>query len=151
MGKYAEIINKINRDIEGEPGWSLVGVCDEPAFVYTIGLWKNYLSPEIMIIGLPVNTAAILLNDAASKIKNGTQSYTSGIQYTDLLRGYPVEFKTIHPSHIDKYCTPALIFYSHEYPTLQLFWTDETGKFPWESSNINFKQMQPDLSEISLD
>ena len=46
-------------------------------FSYSVGLFENYLHPEIIIIGLKYELAQVLLNNMAFEIKNG-KNFTVG-------------------------------------------------------------------------
>lgn len=126
----------------------MIGVVDvRPCFYYTIGLWHNYKHPEIILSGLPGDASMQLINQLGAKIGHEGKSYRENIQYFDLIKNYPVEFKPIDKKHFNDFTSMATKFYGHkDYPVLQYFWVDKQGLFPWESSNQIFQAMQPDLS-----
>ncbi len=65
------------------PGWS-----------YTVGLYETFHQPEIIVIGLKIDTAQYLLNEIADRFKGGFQ-IQEGLRQTDLLENVEYEFKRV--------------------------------------------------------
>jgi len=64
---------KLVADIE-ELGWHVLKVLEDdngPGFVYSVGLFKTFNHPEIIIVGLKLDLAHILINNIGVDIKNG--------------------------------------------------------------------------------
>jgi len=140
----------IKNDVE-KHGWT---VClfeadtATPAFAYTIGLWKNFNHPEIIVFGLPFDTMHAILNDAGDRIKTGNPLET-GVNNFEILELHPVQFCQVDADNIADYFGNARWFYVYEaFPALQLFWTDKGGKFPWEPEfDESYKLDQPFLDQ----
>jgi hypothetical protein len=150
MTDYVALLNDILKNVQGEPGWKVMGISagkEGPGFAYTIGLYHNYKHPEIILFGLPIETALTLLNDVGDRVKGG-EVIQPNVTYTDLVQKYPVMFKPISNNDSDTredLLGIAVRFYGHvNFPVLQFIWTDPKGKFPWESDcEMKTKLCQP--------
>jgi len=145
---------KIAKDI-ARAGWAAVGVMpteDEPIdpFTYTIGLFRSYDHPELIITGMHGETAHAVL---AMLIEDGIDagaSYEAGQEYPDLLAGrnrnYPAAFRQVTQANIeDKLAIAGRWNAFEEFPALQLVYPDPAGKFPWEDG-YDRRHIQPLLS-----
>lgn len=115
-----------------------------PAFVFSIGFYKTYNHPEIIIFGLKPDVLQGLLHKIGSELKNGMRIKTD-IDYDGIVANYPVRFLKVHHEFYKDYLGFAGWYYdkSFDFPVYQLVWTDKKGKFPWEDSffeNWKFKQ-----------
>lgn len=54
-----------------EFGWAAVAVYGAPPFAYTAGLWRMVDHPELVITGLPAETAKWVLDRAVERIRSG--------------------------------------------------------------------------------
>ncbi len=126
--------DKIIEDVK-TIGWSVIMIeATEylPSFAYTIGLWKNYAHPEIIIFGLTVKTLHAVLNTAGEEIKNGTR-YTTETPYSDFFKEGNSQLISVEQRNIKDYFGYAIWFNKGlEFPILQLVWTDRNNKFPWQ-------------------
>jgi hypothetical protein len=122
-----------------------------PAFAYTIGLWKNYGHPEIMIFGLSVQTMGEIINLAGEKVKSGKSLLLDSDDW-DILEKSPVRFLEIHPDNISDWFGYCQWFNDYkEFPALQLFWPDNSGTFPWESTYDQTLKFSQPLLDRKLD
>ena len=123
-----------------------------PRFGYTIGLYKKYNHPELIVIGLPPEVIGAILNGAKRKIEDGT-AFIDGVDYDGFLQGFPVRFVKVEPNHYQDYVGYAGWYNdnSFDFPLLQMVWPDKNGHFPWDDAfNPNFKFQQP-LLDRNLD
>lgn len=105
---------------------------ENPRFSYTVGLYENYLHPEIIIIGLKHELAHLLLHNAAYDIKKGT-SYTSGEFHEGILDDFLCYFGDVPRSYYEEYVGWALWFYEgRDFPLIQCVYPTVAGKFAWE-------------------
>lgn len=115
---------------------------DSVPFAYTVGLFgMNH--PELLILGVPQETASGVLNDLGAQIRAGR----------NLVPGEMVTFKAwphrIIPEEVPQ---PGLIVFSanrfyqrpaeYSVPVLQLSYDDTSSRFPWEPGYAA-PQMQP--------
>jgi hypothetical protein len=119
-----------------------------PNFVYSIGLFRTYRKPEIILFGLPPKVAHTMIWTAADLYKEGSDVRVRE-PMGDFLEGYPVLFREVHASTYREYFGYGLWFYDGPaFPALQCFWPDKKGRFPWEEkTEAEFRALQPDLSQ----
>ncbi|AIZ63143.1 hypothetical protein PK28_04570 [Hymenobacter sp. DG25B] len=117
-----------------------------PAFAYTIGLWKNFNHPEIIVFGLPTDTMHWMLNDAAELIQKENPITVNADNYNILSEG-PVQFRPVESSNIPDYFGYARWFYEYgDFPAVQLVWPDNQARFPWnEGFDERYEFDQPVL------
>jgi hypothetical protein len=119
------------------------GYC--PRFGYTIGLFKQFNHPEIIVLGLNPDSTGSILNNLKSKIESGTR-FINGVKYQDFLVDFPIQFVYVQSGHYKDYLGYAGWYnnQSFDFPVLQLVWPDKKGIFPWELGfNEKFKFVQP--------
>ena len=130
-------------------GLSVLHVHEEPGspgFAYSIGLWETFGHPEILIIGLRREQGHGIINACADLIRAGTV-FREGERYSDVLKGYAVEFLEIAPDYHPTYLGSAIRFYGKRVPALQIVYPDRDGRFPWdEGTDGMFHEAQPLLS-----
>lgn len=132
-----------------QTGWHVQGVLGDEnhlGFVYTVGLWKRYGHPEIIVFGLNPHVAHQILNHLGNRIAAG-ERFTNGTD-DNVFERYQAAFKMVHDPYEGDYFNVAIAFYEHEnFKAVQLFWPDPNGKFPWEKGfDESFRRIQPDLS-----
>jgi len=105
-----------------------------PAFSYTIGLFEKCSHPEVLIMGLPVQTHAGLLESICEEIKTGI-TYEAGKSYSGILNEYDVQFLRIADEYLPSYFGFGREYYKYQpFPAIQLVWPDKKGKWPWDDS-----------------
>lgn len=117
-----------------------------PDFAYSIGLFKNYKHPEIIIYGLPKQSMNDILNYTAGMIKQGS-SFKDEQPYSEILDGFlcwsiPVNTKYYE----DHFGWGHWLYKDWNFPVVQLVWPNQHGVFPWEAvASDDFKVAQPIL------
>ena len=103
-----------------------------PKFGYSIGLYRNFNHPEIIVFGLSPDLMAWIINEIAQRIKNGERCEI-GKEYEGLLEGYNCVFGEAPKDCYPEYFGYAMSFYKGvDFPALQLVWPDKENKWPWE-------------------
>ncbi len=103
-----------------------------PPFSYSVGLFENYLHPEIVIIGLKYELAHVLLNNMAHDIKNG-KNFTAKEFHEGVLDDFLCYFGEVPKTDYKEYVGWAIWFYEgYDFPLLQCVYPTVKGKFPWE-------------------
>lgn len=116
-----------------------------PAFVYSIGLFKNFGHPEIICFGLKKEVMASIINHACDLIKRG-ETLTTNKLYSGFLRGFDIQFLQVDKDYYPDYVGYAGCFYdmTFDFPVLQLVWPDKQHNFPWHKDfDPNWKFKQP--------
>ena len=102
-----------------------------PQFSYTIGLYENYLHPEIIIIGLRRELAQVLLNNMAHDIKNG-KTFEAGEFHEGVLDNFLCYFGEVPKNQYKDHVGWATWFYEgSNFPLVQCIYPTVEGKFPW--------------------
>jgi Domain of unknown function (DUF4262) len=105
---------------------------NNPAFSYTIGLYENYLLPEVIIIGLKHELSQILLNNIAYDIKNG-KTFATGEFHEGILDNFLCYFGEVPKSLYREYVGWGMWFYDGtDFPLIQCVPPTVKGKFPWD-------------------
>jgi hypothetical protein len=104
-----------------------------PGFAYTIGLFKTYKHPEIIVFGLNNEIMHGILNELGSEIKKG-KSFSPNKDYDNIISNFPVKLIEIKKEYYQDYFGYGGWFYENkfEFPAYQLVWTDKENKYPWE-------------------
>lgn len=120
----------------------------EPSFGYTIGLWKTFKHPEIVIFGLDTTTMHTTLNAVGERIRNGEQMQII-LPDPDVFEGRNARFVNVPETYIQDYFGYGMWFNDYKpFSVLQLAWPDRKGLFPWEEgSDPVVKSAQPILSD----
>lgn len=140
---------KLLHDIR-EHGWHIVGIPDDhegPGFSFTVGLYMRTLQPEILLMGLPLDTARVLLNSIAEHLMSGG-AISPGSRVAGLIASHELLFQPIHPTHYSDFLGYANWFYrntSAPFPALQGIWPDAQGRFPHEA------EFDPQLADRQID
>jgi hypothetical protein len=135
-------------------GWCVVRVSSDgsgPEFAYTIGLWKSFRHPELIIVGLPKEVCGTVVHGLAHQISTGERAFAPGGPYDHVLHGHPVYALEMRPDEVPNYLGRAMQYYLTEPPeiaafsALQMVWPDrETGAFPWDAAwPQHYEGLQP--------
>ena len=143
--------NRVLTDVK-EYGFHIVWINSEglqPDYGFTIGLEYSYEHPEIILMGLPIGAGKNIINKLGAEIKKGQKF----IESDDYIKISSQKFmvKKMDISNYGDYLGYFIWFYrSLKIPptVMQLFWPDESDKFPWDKGfNKKFLTSQPLLSE----
>lgn len=119
------------------------GYC--PRFGYSIGLFKAFKHPELIVIGLDPDSTGGIINNLKKEIEQGTR-FLENVNYPGYLVEFSIQFVAVEKAHYPDYLGYAGWYNdnSFDFPTLQIVWPDKQGNFPWEPAfNANFKFKQP--------
>jgi hypothetical protein len=127
-------------------GWEVIMIEETdylPSFAYTIGLMENFKHPEIIILGLKIQTSKLILNQLGEKIRNG-DNVELNKRYDDFFENALVSFLEVENDYIHDYFGYALNYYQiNNLSAYQLVWSDVNKRFPWEEdfeAELKFKQ-----------
>ena len=126
---------KVLADIH-EYGWHVVAIpeVDEtPGWAFSIGLYKSFGHPEIILFGLDLELMHSIINTIGDSVKAGIKFEVDG-RYNDLIDTYACTFKPVLPVWYYDFLGYANWFYKEtDYPVLQCFWPDKQHRYPWET------------------
>ena len=144
---------KVLSDVK-EYGWHVDRVLDTdevPAWAFSIGLFKNFKHPEIVVFGLELDLMHFVINSVGDDIKAGKKFEIDG-QYADLIDSYSCIFKPVQRVWYEPFLGYAnWFYYGTNYPVLQCLWPDRDHRYPWEPKfNPDWVWAQPLLFHKQL-
>ena len=130
-----------------EFGWHVLNVFetdDTPGWAFSIGLYKTFNHPEIIVFGLNDDLMHSVINYIGEEVREGKSFREDGL-YPDLIEAYSCTFKSVNQIWYQPFLGYANWFYQdHAYPVLQCIWPDKNTRFPWESEfNPDWVWAQP--------
>jgi Domain of unknown function (DUF4262) len=128
--RVAEMMLKVGANIT-RCGWHATGVFGGGgSFMYTTGLTTGD-HPELVIAGLPPETAHGLIAAAVGVIRSGVP-LAPGRDYAEIATGFPVRFAEVDQDACEHPLSVTNRHYGRRVPALQLLWPDPEGRFPGE-------------------
>jgi Domain of unknown function (DUF4262) len=124
-------------------GWAVQGVERDrirPPWAYTVGLTSRG-RPELVVTGLPLERAALLLNDVAAHVMHAAAP-SPGEQIT--LDGGPV-IEIVKVADPAAHLAVAIEFYGRRVRALQVVHADDRGHWPWDLGYRGVRGGQPVL------
>jgi hypothetical protein len=138
---------KLIADVEGA-GWYLVVIHPQPgqqSWVFSVGLWHTFRSPELSTFGLRMADMGHWINRAGEQIRAGGLPQR-GEPGDGILPGFPVRWQPVDDSWYRDLFGYGLWFYQQWLPTLQMVWPDRAGLFPWQDGAGDHRRLdQPVL------
>jgi hypothetical protein len=132
-------------------GWHVIEVAEDdegPGFAFTIGLYRRFQHPELIVFGLALDTMHLMLNAAGEAVRAG-RTYAAGQNYEDVLEGYACTFRPVPSRHYEAFLGYARWYYEgDDFPTLQLVWPDREHRYPWAApTDAWIRDAQPVLAD----
>ena len=116
-------------------GWHVMRVLETPetpSWAYSVGLYKTFRHPEILVFGLDLDLMHYMINTIGEGVRQGKFFEVDG-RYADLIEAYECTLKPVRTKWYPSFLGFASWFYyGAEYPVLQCFWPDFDGSYPWE-------------------
>ncbi|MBE1550516.1 hypothetical protein GGC64_004556 [Mycobacterium sp. OAS707] len=126
--------------------WVVQGVEDDRLpFAYTIGLHDRGL-PELLVTGLPQDSAAGLLNDVAAAAVGG-RVFQPGAH---IAVGDGPLLEIVEVDNPDAHLNFAVALGGPDIRALQLVWCDDRGRWPWAAGWGPGQLRQPVLGKRAL-
>ena len=134
-------------------GWHVIKVMEDeigPGFGYSIGLFKTFGHPEIIIIGLELDLIHLLINNIGEDIRNG-KTFQAGQYYPGIIESVNCFFTSVDKKHYAEYVSYAQWYYKDvEFPLLQCVYPIVKTIYPWQSDwPKEIKNQQPILGDIN--
>lgn len=118
-------------------GWAIQGVFATETsdlrfdFAYTVGLIYRGCTAELLMAGIPMKTAANILNEIAAGMVNSGQTIPP--DQWELDGGYILKAVTFTPrAGQDLHVGVARTFYGEPVPVAQYVWPDQQHRYPWD-------------------
>lgn len=130
MDRRTEIIAKVMALLDKHE-WIVRGVLGDPPHTYTVGLSHRMNLPEIVLVGVPYETAIGILNDIAARLKNGEIELKEDVDFDRIFEGLPARFRKLPDAVVPDILRMATIVPSKNALTAwQLLWPTVEGQFP---------------------
>ena len=131
---------------------------EEPDFSYSIGFSKTLDQGEVIVFGLARNLMQSMINEVMRQCREDGLILGDNVVISDLLEGFDVIARTIHPDRIEhEFFNSAIWFHRREFGTelkvaYQLVWPGtQQGLFPWdEGCDPYVIEQQPPLYELEV-
>jgi hypothetical protein len=127
-------------------GWFVMKVLeqgDNPGWAYSIGLYKSFAHPEVLVFGLDVDTMHSIINTIGEEVRRG-KTFAIERNYSDLVESYPCTFKPVQGIWYPFLGFAQWFYDGDDFPVLQCFWPDFDSLFPWQTGfNEKFSADQP--------
>lgn len=152
MAELTQGDKKLLADID-EFGWHVLKVMEDdqgPGFCYSVGLFKTFNHPEIIIVGLKLDLAHLLINNIGEDIKNG-RTYQSGQFYPDILTNFDCLMLQATEDNYDEYFGYGQWYYNGaDFPVLQCIYPTVKDVYPWEADwPTEIQSLQPILGDLT--
>jgi hypothetical protein len=117
---------------------SVKGAEEEPGFSYSIGLYKTYQLPEILIIGLDQELRHTLIDNICIDYQEGI-SLKVGEYNADIVEHFNCLVVEVEKKHYEEYLGWATWYYKGaDFPAVQVVYPDVLGLFPWDKDFSRF-------------
>lgn len=136
-------------------GWHVVGVEGEkniPGWAYSVGFFKTFSHPEVVVFGLPADVADSMINLIGERIEGG-ERFEDGAEIDDLLQGVTCALRPVLEKWYAPFLGAATWFYKGiGFPAVQCIWPDHEQHYPWDRKfRRDWLWAQPLLFEESAD
>lgn len=143
---------KIHEDV-ARYGWHAMNVLpegDRPGFQYSIGFFKTFGHPEVLIVGQRREVMHGMLSAVAEGLRAGRR-YEAGTDAGDLLPGYRCLFREIPQDQYGQHLGWAIRFYGgRAFPAVQCIWPDRRGIYPWDAeASEELRRQEPVIGVLS--
>lgn len=127
--------------VHGDEEWS--------EFTYSVGLYRTFGLPEVIILGLRGDLAHGILNELARRAHAG-ERFRAGDMLHGLLKGFQVMFRPILPGHVKAHFRWASWYHEGSpFPTLRLLFPSTAGVWPWDPNASEIVRTQQPLLETA--
>jgi hypothetical protein len=112
-----------------------------PEFTYSVGLYLNFLHPEVLLMGLHPSTAQEIIAKIRDEAAQGLMLTSDSVRHDLFSDGRPVRFRAVpQDRYLDYLSRNCNLYFSlflrdstlHDFgfPVLQGIWPDKGGHFP---------------------
>ncbi len=113
-------------------GWAVMGILESkegPTFSFSIGLYRRFKHPEVIVVGLPIELCHSVINTIGTNVEKGGR-FEPGELYEGYLEGYSLACEEVERVNYKEYLGTAGWFYQGwDFPTLQMVWPDRSGAY----------------------
>jgi hypothetical protein len=104
---------------------------EEPAFAFSVGLFRTFDHPEVALFGLSTEALQAAVRRIGERIRAG-ERFDEDTVHEGIVDGRAVAFRRIVPRHYGARLGHAVWYHGGaRFPALQVLWTED-GLFPWD-------------------
>lgn len=104
---------------------------EEPAFAFSVGLFRTFDHPEVAAFGLPPEALEEAIRRIAERIRDG-ERFDEGDVEQGIVDGRAVAFRRVAPRHYGARLGHAVWYHGGaRFPALQAIWSED-GHLPWD-------------------
>ncbi|MGQ0837465.1 DUF4262 domain-containing protein [Actinokineospora sp.] len=135
-------------DADGHAVVEIAGDEHGAPYAFSVGAWRRFGAPELVVIGLPVDMARPVIDRYVRRAAAG-ERFFPGLPYLDFFDGVPAVVERVHKGHYPEFLGTAFLLYpSGEFPALQLIVATPQGRWPWSpDAPDGFALWQPVLTD----
>jgi hypothetical protein len=118
-------------------------------YAFSVGAWRRFGKPEVVVIGLPQEVAHAVVNTYVQRVGGG-ERFVPGQLYEGFLQDCPVTFEKVAKRHYAEFLGSAVLVYGgDDFPAVQLIASSpDEARFPWQpDAPQGFAEYQPVLTE----
>jgi hypothetical protein len=124
---------KLLSDVE-RVGWHVVMIPEEdgePGWSFSVGLYKTFRHPEIVVFGLPLELSGRVINSIGFDVKR-ENAFEAGKEYADILEDVLCTFRPVAQRWYRPFLGTAMWYYRGvNFPVYQCIWPDKKQHYPW--------------------
>ena len=103
-----------------------------PCFTYSIGIERTARQPDMVVTGLPAETAHWIINEYNKRVAAG-EVFQPNQLYGGFLDGFDVLFQPVLEQHYEDYFGWGRWLYNgNNFRVLQLVWPTTSNQWPWQ-------------------
>jgi Domain of unknown function (DUF4262) len=117
-------------------------------YTFSVGAWRRFGVPEAVVVGLPPDMGADLVNLYVRRAAAG-ERFVTGVRYKDFFQGLPVVFERVFKGRYPEFFGSAFLVYPDgEFPALQIIVPTKDAIWPWHPhAPEGFARWQPILTD----
>ena len=117
-------------------------------YTFSVGAWRRFGVPEAVVVGLPPDMGADLVNLYVRRAAAG-ERFLTGVRYKDFFQGLPVVFERVFKGRYPEFFGSAFLVYPDgEFQALQIIVPTKDGIWPWHpQAPEGFARWQPILTD----
>ena len=104
---------------------------DQPPWAYSVGLYKKFDSPEVIVFGLGLELSHYMVCELGRRAQSAPLE--AGQVHERLIKDHVCVLKPVQRNWYRYFVDVAVWYYSEvQFPLLQCIWPDRNGRVPWD-------------------
>jgi hypothetical protein len=143
-----ELIERMSALVEAH-GWAVMTVLDDPTLGYSVGLYKTFGHPEIVIRGFAPPLMHDLINDMGERVRAG-ERFEPGRSYDRIIKSFSCPVIEVSRGwRAGALLACKRLYGAAEFPAVQLLLPDAAGRFPTDGDcDPVYRRLQPLMNAV---